>query len=70
MAGTFTGGCLCGAVRYRCDGEPMMAGHCHCEDCRRTSGTGHASLMAVPEASLALTGEVRVYQRAADTATW
>jgi hypothetical protein len=63
----FSGGCLCGAVRYICDAEPMMAGHCHCEDCRRTSGSGHSSHLVVPEASVALTGEVKGYQRPSDS---
>jgi hypothetical protein len=63
----FTGGCLCGAVRYSCSGEPMMAGHCHCEDCRRSSGSGHSSHLAVPEATVRLVGEVRGYARAADS---
>ena len=33
-----TGGCLCGAVRYRVTGplRPVVA--CHCSQCRRTSG--------------------------------
>jgi len=62
---SFSGGCLCGAIRYTCDGEPMMAGHCHCEDCRRSSGTGHSSHLAVPEESLSVTGEVRGYERPA-----
>lgn len=63
----FEGGCLCGAVRYVCDGEPVMAGHCHCLDCRRSSGTGHASHMAVPAPSVRITGEVARYVSPADS---
>lgn len=29
------GGCQCGAVRYRVEGEPAMAALCHCTMCRR-----------------------------------
>ncbi|HVO26987.1 MAG TPA: hypothetical protein VMW56_25535, partial [Candidatus Margulisiibacteriota bacterium] len=31
-----TGGCLCGALRYEAEGEPLIAGYCYCVDCRRT----------------------------------
>ena len=34
----WTGGCLCGAVRYRATAEPVRAVSCHCAMCRRTSG--------------------------------
>lgn len=67
MTASFTGGCLCGAVRYSCDGAPAMAGHCHCEDCRRTSVSGHSSHLAVPAGSVVLTGEVTGYVRPADS---
>ncbi len=62
-----TGGCLCGAVTYVCAAPPMVAGHCQCEDCRRSSGTGHASHMAVPQAAVTVTGEVRVFDKPADS---
>ena len=32
------GGCLCGAIRYRIDGPPRRATHCHCLPCRGSSG--------------------------------
>ena len=62
----FTGGCLCGAVRYRGDSS-MGGGHCHCHDCRRTSGTAHASHMPVPEAAFDVTGMVRFFDAPADS---
>ncbi len=36
----FTGGCLCGQVRYEALGDPIYAGHCYCADCRKASGSG------------------------------
>lgn len=33
-----TGGCLCGAVRYRTNGECRGTTLCYCEDCRRAAG--------------------------------
>src|SRR5688572_30295031 len=32
------GGCLCGAVRYEATGQAYDITHCHCSDCRRSSG--------------------------------
>ncbi len=33
-----TGGCLCGAVKYRILGSLRPVVYCHCNQCRRTSG--------------------------------
>lgn len=35
---SFEGGCLCRAVRYRIQGEPLVSGTCQCRTCRRASG--------------------------------
>jgi len=32
------GGCLCGSIRYEATGKPYNITHCHCLDCRRSSG--------------------------------
>ena len=32
------GGCLCGDIRYRITGKPLVADLCHCRSCRLASG--------------------------------
>ena len=39
MTEVYTGGCACGAIRYRCLGEPLYMGNCHCRDCQRATGS-------------------------------
>lgn len=45
MSEPYTGGCACGAVRYRISGQPVFQPDCQCRDCQRISGTGHASYL-------------------------
>lgn len=53
-----TGGCLCGAVRYRLVGPVRDVLACHCHSCRR--GSGHyVAATAVPRAQLRVQGEPR-----------
>lgn len=33
------GHCYCGAVKFEIDGKSDWVGHCHCESCRRHSGS-------------------------------
>lgn len=67
MSKGFTGGCLCGSVHYECSAEPTMSGHCQCIDCRKSSGTGHSSHLAVPHGAVSISGAVTVYDKAADS---
>lgn len=57
---TFTGQCLCGNIRFSGCVPPAdaIAVHCHCKDCQRATGSGFATVVAVPEATLKVHGEV------------
>jgi len=44
----FSGGCACGAIRYECTAEPVLALNCHCRDCQRATGAAYASSIFVP----------------------
>src|SRR5262245_38497837 len=50
------GGCFCGAVRYRIDGDPDRVTHCHCEHCRRTGGAPFLTWIEVEASRFALVG--------------
>lgn len=63
---TLKGGCLCGQVRYEA-GDPILCGHCHCVDCRKTSATGHATHVAVSAEGFEASGPLAAYERAADS---
>ena len=54
---SFTGGCLCGAVRYEADGDPIVSGHCHCRDCQKASGSGFIPFMLFDAGAIRITGE-------------
>ena len=67
MTKALEGGCLCGAVRYRAEAEPLIVGNCYCVDCRKASGTSHGTHVGVPEDSLTLEGDVTFYESTADS---
>jgi hypothetical protein len=53
----YSGGCLCGAVRYEAIDEPIVTGHCHCRDCQKASGSGFIPFMLFDAAAVRFTGE-------------
>ena len=34
-----TGGCNCGKVRFQAEGDPIRVGICHCQICRKDTGS-------------------------------
>lgn len=58
MTKTYQGGCLCGRVQYEVAG-PFLAFHiCHCSQCRRSTGSAHASNIFTEKENIKwLTGE-------------
>lgn len=55
----FTGGCLCGDVRFVATGRPYRVGICHCLDCRKHHGALFHASAIFPEAAVAIEGETR-----------
>lgn len=58
----FTGGCLCGAVRFVAVGLPYRVGICHCLDCRRNTGALFAALAMFPAAAVTVEGEASEHE--------
>jgi hypothetical protein len=56
-----SGGCLCGAIRYRIAGAPVFVGQCYCKDCQKATGTGHSTVIGVLESQLTVEGKPAVY---------
>jgi hypothetical protein len=48
---TAAGGCLCGAVRYEVDGSLGEVRYCHCNQCRRATGTAFTANARIPAAA-------------------
>jgi hypothetical protein len=57
----FTGGCLCGALRYEAEGEPLYAGHCYCTDCQKASGSGFIPFLGFAPGAVRFTGKTRPF---------
>jgi hypothetical protein len=58
-----TGGCQCGAIRFRLEGEPFEPSICHCRMCQKAFGAYYAPLVAIGEARLTWTrGTLKYFQ--------
>lgn len=55
---TRLGGCNCGQVRYSLEGEPTRTGICHCEACRKESGSAFSFFGFWPRSAVAMSGEI------------
>ena len=55
------GGCACGAIKVEAEADPEKTQVCHCTDCQTATGTAFRVSVAVPGATLKLTGTPAIY---------
>jgi hypothetical protein len=58
------GGCYCGGVRYRAEGDPLFRGQCFCRECQHIAGGSANLVMGMGEAGFAYTrGTAKAFRR-------
>jgi hypothetical protein len=62
-----TGGCLCGAVKYTVAAEPIITRVCWCRVCQYLAAGNATVNVCFPTNAITITGELRDYQRVADS---
>lgn len=62
-----TGGCLCGAVRYTVEAEPITTRICWCRDCQHLAAGSATVNVVFPSAAVSITGPLRDYASLADS---
>jgi hypothetical protein len=61
MSDQYSGSCLCGAVRFVIEGDFERFYLCHCEYCRKDTGSAHAANLFSSSATLTwISGEASV----------
>ena len=58
-----TGRCLCGAIRFEVDGDPLSTNFCHCETCRRHGGGPAAAFVTFRKDAVRWSGAERARYR-------
>ena len=58
-----TGRCLCGAIRFEVDGDPLSTNFCHCESCRRHGGGPAAAFVTFRKDAVRWSGAERARYR-------
>ena len=62
-----TGGCFCGAVRYRLTDRPMFVHCCHCRECQRRTGSAFVVNALIETSCVELTQGAPVQKRIPST---
>ena len=65
---SLSGGCQCGAVRYKLEDSIIRLNICHCSDCQRQSGSAFGmSLVISPETFQLTAGTLKSFETTADS---
>ena len=62
----FTGSCLCGSVNYKSNTNPLVIQNCHCDQCRKATGSVYLTNLFIKEENFEITGEVNNYTHLSD----
>jgi hypothetical protein len=62
-----TGGCQCGAIRYRITGIPYVFYLCHCTECQRHTSSAFGESLRVRSAELQIEGKLSTFRRSAES---
>jgi len=64
----YKGGCSCGSVRFELEGYPAWVLACHCNACKKRTGSAYGISVMVDNATVKqFVGETRTYTRKGDT---
>jgi len=64
----YSGGCLCGRVRYCLNARPLGVNACYCDDCKKLTGATHLLMLLAARVGFAHEqGEVERYRKRADS---
>lgn len=62
------GSCLCGAIKYTCDSDPLFTAVCHCAACQKSTGTAFSVVVGVKRADLKIIGDtLTTYEEIGDS---
>lgn len=67
---SFTGGCQCGAVRYRITDERLTTYACHCRECQKQSASAFGLSVPAAKSSFKITGETGAWRRPTDNGSY
>ena len=57
-----TGSCLCKQVSYSFPSDAVVsAHHCHCIDCRKSTGSGKATIVLISDNALKVKGKIKYF---------
>ena len=56
-----SGGCLCGEVTYKVQGDPAANFLCHCKNCQKQSGSAFSINLIYPKSQFECQGRLSIY---------
>lgn len=62
-----SGGCQCGAARFRMHGAPLVFYLCHCSECQRQTSSAYGESLRFRREHLEVTGELKLIERQAES---